>query len=238
MKTIVIMQPTYLPWIGYFDLMDQCDQFIFLDHVQFARRSWQQRNRIKTAHGEQMLTVPVLSKGLRDQSIREVRIDSAKNFTVDHVKSIHSAYAKAPFYRRCADGLEEIFNRKHEFLCELNIQLIQWFAGVLGLHKECIRNSSLGVAGKKTQLLLSICRALGATCYLSAVGSREYIEEENLFPGSGIELVYHQFHHPVYPQLHGEFIPYLSILDLVMNVGGSEALAVIRSGRMSGVRGV
>ena len=122
-------------------------------------------------------------------------------------------------------------NKEHELLADLNLELIQWLASELGIRKEIRKSSELNVDGKKTELLVALCGAVGAKRYLSAAGSKEYIEENNLFPSAGIELIYHSYDHPVYPQQYGTFLSHLSVLDLLFNVGGKEALAVIRSGR-------
>ena len=180
-KIIAIMQPTYLPWMGYFDLMDQCDIFVFLDSVQFNRRSWQQRNQIRTIHGKQMLTVPVLSKGMRNQLIKDVKIDQSQDFAKKHIRAIQSAYSKTMFYKNYAGDLASILEENHEFLCALNINIICWLSKALGISREMMCSSYMKTSGSKASLLLSICQSLGATHYLSAAGSKEYIENDNVF---------------------------------------------------------
>ena len=236
MTTAVIMQPTYLPWIGYFDLMDRCDIFIFLDSVQFSRRSWQQRNRIKTPQGEQWLTVPVISKGLREQKISETHIDASADFQKKHLAAIHAVYAKAACYKKMKPSFEEALAKPYELLADLNIEMIQWTAKTLGIEKKTLRSSELKEEGKKAELLVSLCQAVGADRYLSAAGSKEYIEEDNLFEKANIELEYHQYEHPVYSQLHGVFLPYLSAIDLMMNEGPERGLGILRQGRRSGAQ--
>ena len=230
-KTIAIMQPTYLPWIGYFDLIDYVDCFVFLDSVQFNKRSWQQRNRIKGAKGVIWLTVPVISKGRREQKIIEVEIDLTRQFQAKHLKTIANCYSKAPFFSQYIDELSAIFNKSHYWLAELNIELIQWFSKELGISTQTLRSSDLDVAGQKTELLVNICEALEADFYLSAEGSRDYIQENNLFEKKKIHLVYHDYKHPIYDQCYGEFTPYLSTLDLLFNKGGESSLLLIREGR-------
>jgi hypothetical protein len=230
MRTVAIMQPTYLPWIGYFDLIDQSDCFVFLDSVQFNKRSWQQRNRIKGPEGILWLTVPVLSKGRRDQIILDVAIDPSASFQEKHIKMITHVYSKAPFFGKYIDELSLIFSRSHKFLADLNVDLIRWLCTQIGIGTQMVTSSSIDVEGKKVRLLVEICEALEADRYLSAEGSRTYIEENNLFGQSGIDLAYQAYHHPQYRQLHGTFEPYLSVLDLLFNEGPS-SLAVIRTGR-------
>ena len=228
-RAVAIMQPTYLPWIGYFDMIDQSDCFVFLDSVQFNKRSWQQRNRIKGHDGVLWLTVPVLSKGRRDQRIDEVVIDQTQAFQEKHIKTITYSYSKAPFFAQYIDELSAILHKSHQFLADLNIELIRWLCAQLGIETEMVRSSSLNVEGKQVELLVNICKALGTDRYLSAAGSKAYIEENNLFVPNGIDLVYHEYRHPEYRQLHGAFVPYLSVLDLLFNEGPS-SLSIIRAG--------
>ena len=223
------MQPTYLPWIGYFGMIDRADVFVFLDTVQFARRSWQQRNRIKTANGPQMLTVPVHKKGARDQKIAEVQIDSESHFAEKHIRAIEHALSKAPYFKDYAADLFALLQTDNPNLAELNISLITWLSDALGISSRFLRSSAIEASGAKADLLANICEALGGEVYISAPGSREYIESSDAFSTHGIEVAYHHYEHPVYPQLYGDFEPYLSTIDLLFNVG-PQSLERIRSG--------
>lgn len=229
MTTIAIMQPTYLPWVGYFGMIDRADRFVFLDSVQFARRSWQQRNRIKTANGVQMLTVPVLKKGARGQTIAEARIDAAARFAEKHHRAIEHALGKAPYFKDHAEGLFAILEAGHESLADLNITLIHWLCQAFDITADFTRSSAIAEEGSKADLLVALCRALDAETYLSAPGSADYIEESNAFEEAGVAVTYHHYEHPVYAQLHGAFEPYMSAVDLLFNLG-PESLACIRSG--------
>ncbi len=229
-RTIAIMQPTYLPWIGYFDLIDQADCFVFLDSVQFNKRSWQQRNRIKGPDEALWLTVPVLSKGRRDQLILDVEIDSTTAFQEKHLKSITHLYGKAPYFERYVDELSAILRGPCQCLADLNIELISWLCMSMGIQTETLRSSCLNADGKRVDLLVAICKATGADCYISPEGSRGYIEENDLFALNDIDLVYHAYHHPEYRQVNGDFLPYLSALDLLFNEGPS-SLSIVREGR-------
>jgi len=229
-RTAAIMQPTHLPWLGYFDLMDQSDYFLFLDSVQFSKRSWQQRNRVKTSNGAQWLTVPVLTKGKREQPISEVEMDLDSEFHLKHLKTIHNLYGKASYFGEYIGGISDILNKGHRLLGDLNIELIIWFCEKLGVKTPTERTSNLNVDGSKADLLISVCQAASVNRYLSAEGSRTYIEEDNQFGAHGIELVYQNYVHPEYRQLNGEFVPYLSVLDLLFNEGPG-SLEIIRAGR-------
>lgn len=230
MCTAVIMQPTYLPWPGYFDLMDQSDIFVFLDSVQFDKRSWQQRNRIKCSTGEQMLTVPVFSKGQFYQNICEVRIDHSSNFIESHIKAIQINYARSRYFSRYFNEIAGILRKKHILLCDLNIEIILWIKEVFGLRAKILRSSSLNIQGNKVALLADICKSLGVSHYLSPRGSLDYISQNNFFDEYGIQLSYQNYEPAFYHQLFGEFIPYLSTLDMLLNEG-EQSLAIIRAGR-------
>ena len=229
MTAVAIMQPTYLPWIGYFALIDRVDVFVFLDSVQFDRRSWQQRNRIKGAGGPQMLTVPVFKKGLREQCIADVRINPAAGFPGKHVRAIEHCYAHAPRFEPYGAGLIDILRRPHKRLANLTIDLIQWLAGQLGITTRWVLSSSLDATGKKADLLVDLCRKLGADRYVSPPGARAYLENSDAFDSLGIPVIYNDYRHPAYPQLHGPFVSHLSIVDLMFNVG-PDSIAVIRKG--------
>lgn len=225
------MQPTYLPWMGYFDLIDQADTFVFLDDVDFTKQSWQQRNRIKTPNGVQWLTVPILWRGHSGQKILDVIINQTSKYKEKHIKTITQSYGKAPFFNLYFEEFSSILVKPYQLLGNLNIDLIAWLCEKLGIYTKLIRSSGLNVNGKKVQRLINILRAFDADCYLSPPGSRKYIEENNLFVSEDIELIYHNYQHPHYNQLHGDFVPYLSIIDLISNEG-SKSLDIIRKGRI------
>ena len=228
---IAISQPTYLPWIGYFDLIDQVDLFVFLDNVQFAKRSWQQRNRIKTNQGLRWLTVPVLCGGRFAQLIKDVQICDS-HFCNDHIRALEHAYKGSPFFQTYFSELTLRIEQSREgLLVELNLNLIHWAMEVLGLTTPLIRASTLDVSGKRTELLASICEAVDARQYISPLGSAGYlIPEQKLMRDRGIELYFHNYEHPEYSQLFSPFEPFASIVDLIFNEG-THALSVLRSGR-------
>src|SRR5215470_11267271 len=134
MTAIAIMQPTYLPWIGYFGLMDRVDTFVYLDSVQFSRRSWQQRNRIRSPQGEVMLTIPVAKKGLRDQKISEVEIIYGPDFPRRHVDILSMNYRRAAHFEAYAPALFGLLGSDHRRLADLTVALSDWLAQVLGIN--------------------------------------------------------------------------------------------------------
>jgi len=232
-----IMQPTYLPWIGYMAMIARVDYFVFLDSVAFNDRSWQQRNYIRAGDQKLMLTVPVLKKGRRGQLIRDVEISPDAAFPEDHIRSIEHAYAKAPFFDAHAEMLFDIMRRDGSQLCDLTITIIQWLMSAFGISTKTMRSSDMAVDGAKADLLANICEALAADRYLSAPGSREYIEASDAFERAGVSVEYHAYDHPTYRQSSGEFIPFLGGIDLLFNEGGDKGGEILRTGIPDGTAG-
>ena len=150
MTKVAIMQPTYLPWSGYFGLMQTVDVFILLDSVQFDKRSWQQRNQIKTPQGPQWLTVPVITKGLREQLIVDVEIDKNSDFVTKHCRSITQNYSNTHFFKEYSSELFLLLNQKKNHLVDLNTSIINHFKKLLGLKVSLLRSSELETRGKKS----------------------------------------------------------------------------------------
>jgi hypothetical protein len=223
------MQPTYLPWIGYFAMMDSVDVFVLLDSVAFDKRSWQQRNRIKSPAGAMWLTVPVRSKGRRGQLIRDVAIDRGRDFPAQHRRAIEVNYARAPYFKDFADEMFPLIERECERLVEVTVPIIGWCRARLGIDTEIVSGSALKGNGRKSELLASMCEELGAATYVSPPSSRDYLETCDAFSKRGIDVRYFEYDHPVYPQRFGEFVPHLSVIDLLMNAG-AESAATMRRG--------
>ena len=218
-RTVAIMQPTYLPWSGYFSLIESVDIFVILDTVQFQKRSWQQRNQIKTSQGSNWLTVPVVSKGKRDQLIKNTQIAKNSDFEKKHLKSMQYNYGKSKFFHKEFQPIFDLLNSDYEYLAELNLKLIRYFCKRLNIETEIIKSSNLNGQGKKTDLLCSICRELNASKYISPPGSKEYLQESDTFLQANIPILYFNYRHPSYDQLWGDFLPYMSIIDLLFNTG-------------------
>jgi hypothetical protein len=229
---IAICQPTYLPWLGYFDLMDQVDTFVLLDTVQFEKQSWQHRNRIKTPTGFQWLTVPVVFRGHFGQKIQDVEIRDLE-FSRKHLRAIELSYARAPFFQEYYPALTAILREIHPNTCltRLNLQLLQWLGATLDIRTPLILASSLGTEGKRTELLACICEKLGATHYVSPIGSAEYLLREiDVLADAKVETLFHNYHHPEYRQQFPPFLPFASVIDLIFNEG-ARSMDIIRSGR-------
>jgi RimJ/RimL family protein N-acetyltransferase len=231
---IAIAQPTYLPWLGYFDLLDQVDKFVLLDTVQFSKQSWQQRNRIKTPTGLQWLTVPVIFRGRLGQRIMDVEIREPK-FWRDHLRAIELNYRRAPFFDKYFPALNELLRAASSSprLADLTIGLFHWLMETLGITTPIVRSSELAVSGKRTHLLAEVCGLLGATTYISPLGSAGYLLSElTILTDRGIGVVFQHYQHPQYRQVFPPFEAHASVLDLLFNEG-ENSLSIIRSGRRS-----
>lgn len=213
-----ILQPGYLPWLGFFEQVYRCDTFVLYDDVQFDKNSWRNRNRIKTPNGPLWLTVPVSHRGHTSQSLLQTQIVDQKHWPRKHLNSIRAYYSQAPFFNRYFNDLSEMLQQDWSFLVDLDITLIRYLLAELGITTPLIRSSELGTPGHKTERLIALLKGLGATSFYEGAAGRNYIVLEE-FEKAGIVLEYQDYHHPVYPQLYGEFIPYLSVIDLMFNCG-------------------
>jgi hypothetical protein len=220
--TVVVLQPGYLPWLGFFDQLRRADVFIYYDDVQYDKHGWRNRNRIKTQSGPLWLTVPVRHSG-GPPSILDVEIDARTPWARKHVASIQQAYARAPFLSRYLPALEEVLQRKWERLVDLDIACAALIAEWLGLTRRIERASTLSIDGDRSQRLVNLCRHFGATRYVSGDSARTYLDV-GLFERQGIQVEWQHYVHPTYAQLHGAFVPYLSAIDLLLNCGDEAPL--------------
>jgi hypothetical protein len=224
LRTVVISQPTYLPWLGYFRIMKDADVYVFLDNVQFEPRSWQCRNRIKIAKDSIFITVP--THHYKECRIRDVEIDDSKPWRRQHWNAIRTSYGKAPYFKNHAPFFKSVYERKWPKLALLNVELIRYVASQLDLPPTFVLASKLEVTGKRTELLLNICEMFGAQRYLSSIGAYEYMKKDcaaELFREKSIKVEFLRFSSPTYPQLFGEFIPNLSVIDCLFNCGPDSA---------------
>lgn len=234
---VAVTQPEHLPWLGYFDKMRSTDVFVFLDNVQFKKRYFENRNRIRTATGWTWLTVPVRSKGRFTQVIRDVEIDGERQWAPGYWRAIELNYGRgAPFARYVGFLRDTFLGRTWVRLADLNIHLIRWAAAEFGLTPRFLLASELGVGGRSSELLLSICRHLGARTYLSGVSGKDYLDE-GLFRTHGIAVEYQEFYHPLYRQLYEPFEPCMAFVDLLLTHGpeSAEILFGSRSRRLETV---
>jgi len=235
MTTCAIMQPTYNPWLGYFDLIDRVDTFVFLDNVQVVKRSWQVRNRIKTPQGELFLTIPIIRPKGQETKLNEAIIDDTQRWREKHIKTIEFYYKKAPFFVEVFPLVKNLIEFPTRILSDFNINFISTIAKKIGIKTKFVKASELEpLKGKKDKLLAEICKKINCSKYISPQGSAIYLEAQE--PGgaivkNGIELYYHNYEHPIYNQLYPPFLPYMGIIDLLFNEGFEKALEIIKKGR-------
>ena len=222
-----IHQPQFLPWEGYFDKMDQAEVFVLLDDVQFKKNEWQNRNRIKGPNGPQWLTVPVHYR--LPQTMREVTADESSGWRETHLKSLRAAYGRAPHFGWVFPALERAYGEARGSIAEVNGALLEALRGLLGIRTPMRRSSELASSGSKSERLVSILRVVGADAYLSGAGALDYLEPA-LFAAAGIRVLVQEFTPSPHPQSFGDYVPSLSVADLLMHEGPN-ALERIRAGR-------
>lgn len=221
-KTVAIVQSSYIPWKGYFDLIRSADVFILYDDVQYTRRDWRSRNVIKTPQGPHWLTIPVKAKGKYYQLINEVETVD-QQWPTRHWQTIEMSYRSAAHFRGMAPAIHALFTEctTLDKLSEINHRLIAGLAQLLGIATPIVSSKDYGHVPGKTENLVHLCRALGATSYLSGPAATSYLDE-SLFETAGIGVQYMDYAgYPEYPQLHGEFEHHVSVIDLLMNTGSA-----------------
>jgi len=215
---VSISQPTLFPWLGYYNIIKNSDIFVFLDNTKFEKRSWQMRNRIKAVSKESETEVWVRIPTKVDHSntmIKDVLIDNKQDWEVKHVKAFKSHYGKS-FDE--IDFLKEMYQKNWEKLADFNIEFISKCCNFLEIETKLVRASDLDVLGKRSQLLLEICKKLDATEYLSGPTAKVYLEnDKSIFEEEKIKITFHEYKHPIYKQRGNTFIEKLSILDLLFN---------------------
>jgi len=220
---IAILQPSYIPWLGYFDQINSVDAFIFYDDVLYTKNDWRNRNKIKTSNGTAWLTIPVDIKNrlqnyllIKDVSIIDPGI------LRKHLKSIEANYKNSQFFKEVYSIIAPLLHKDYHLLSDLNIDIIKTVSDFIGIKNvDFLKSSDLNIVNENpTARLIDICKKLKATHYLTGLSAKNYLEEE-MFKKNGILLEYQHYEHPTYRQLWGEFIPNLSIIDLLFNEGTS-----------------
>ncbi|MGH2443120.1 MAG: WbqC family protein [Chloroflexota bacterium] len=229
MRTAVIHQPNFLPGLTYFDKIDQADIFVILDNVQFVKRNWINRNKIKSPDGPMWITVPVRTKGKYTQSISETEIDSGRDWQIRHATAIAHSYSRSIYYAFYAYDIQGICRKEFASIAALNERLLRECITWLGIETPIVRASELGVNGTSTDLLLDVCEAVSADRYLSGPGGKKYMDVSK-FAERGVQLEFHEYKHPEYQQRYGFFEKDMSICDLLFNEG-RDSLKILRSGR-------
>jgi len=217
MSSIAILQPSYLPWLGFFDQVRAVDSFVYYDSVPFDKNGWRNRNKIKTASGFEWLTVPV-RKNDSLQVLRDTKIALEHNWSRKHLETLGQAYAKAPYRDFYLPSIKEIILAGHDSLVDLiydlNNKIFEW----LEIETRVLRSSDLELEGDRNQRLVGICTQLSATNYFSGDSAENYLDTK-VFASNSIQVKWQKYVHPTYRQLHGPFISHLSIIDLLFNEG-------------------
>lgn len=227
----VILQPSYIPWRGYFHQIYKADIFVFYDDVQYDKNGWRNRNQIKTSQGLQWLTIPVHTKGSVSEKIpiNRIEISWEKPWNQSHWKAIQFAYRKAPFFSKYEEFISKFFERHPKYLSDFTIETTIEISRILGIeHTRFIKSSDLeSIAGEKTDRLISILETVGADHYISGPSAKDYIEDEK-FDHAGIRLEYMKYDYPEYDQLYPPYDPYVSIIDLLFMVGEQSMNKIIQ----------
>jgi|TARA_Y100000782_G_C10116475_1_gene236774 hypothetical protein len=218
MIVLTAHQPVYLPWLGLFHKISLADKFVFFDEVQYLPKDWMNRNKIKTHNGSLWLTVPVLRKGYRDLKTNEIMINNSIDWRKKHLNTISLNYKKAPYYERYIDFFKDVYSKSWTYLADLNEYMLKWFLDELKIKVDFLKASDCDFTGTKSDLVLDMVKKLGAKTYIFGSLGKDYANEEDFYQ-SKINPIFQNYQHPSYPQLHGEFISHLSVLDLLFNCG-------------------
>jgi len=237
------LQPGYLPWLGFFDQADRADLFVLYDDLPFDRRSWRQRNRIKTPRGPAWLTVPIAHRGASagTPTILAAPIAGGHPWNRQHWKAIRHCYTATPFFSEHAAFFADLYAHEWSELGDLTLHAIDYLVAALGIRTRVVRSSAIGLEhafrsrgfaeDRRTERIAFLVRELGGDAFLEGAAGRSYIQDD-LLAKAGVEVVYQDYDHPTYPQRFGPFVPFLSTIDLLFNCG-PESLEVIRRGRPS-----
>ncbi|MDC0954979.1 WbqC family protein [Alphaproteobacteria bacterium] len=221
MKTVCIHQPDFAPYLGFFDRLLGVDELIFLDDVQFNRRGWQHRDQIKSKHGGVWLTLPI-KKGLRSQKISETYLMENEYWVGKHLSLIEHSYSKAKYFEFVFGEIEKIYTKKYNRLIDLNLNFLEFAFDILDISTKIKFSSGFLIDSSKSERIRDLVLAIGGSRYVTGMGSKNYLDE-NLLSSSGIKVKWQQFHPFTYNQLHGDFVPLLSCLDLFFNHGPQSA---------------
>lgn len=224
-------QPVYLPWLGLFHKIALSDSFCYFDDVQYQVKDWNNRNKIKTVSGDMWLTVPVLNKGYRDKKIREIEVNNTIDWRKKHWKSILLNYKKTPYFFKYADFIEDVYKRDWQYLADLNEYMLKWFLEQLRIKVKYFKASELKFKGYKSDLVLDMCEKLGADIYIFGALGKDYAEKEK-FDDAGVKIYFQNYKHPQHRQTGKDFLPYMSIIDLLFNEG-DKSLEILLSGNVT-----
>ena len=228
---ITIHQPEHIPWLGFINKASKAETFVILDSVQFEKNYFQNRNRILGTNGVQWIGIPVSTGGHMSESIAQTRISTVDAKWRDkYLRTVKMSYGKYPFFDEVYGLLESCLSIETNLFCEINIAIIRGLFEKLGINCSMVRSSTLCVDGLKSDLILDICKEVGADEYIAGPSGRDYLKIDD-FENAGIKVFYNDYTHPEYPQLRSkEFISHLSGIDLFMNVGFKEGYSILMGG--------
>ncbi len=224
-------QPVYLPWLGLFHKIALADNFVWFDDVQYQKKDWNNRNKIKTKNGPIWLTVPVLSKKHFEKKVGRIKINNDLPWAKKHLKSIQFSYSKSKYFDYYYEFFKNVYNKKWIFLSDLNLHILKFFLKELKIEVPIVKLSDLKISGQKSDLVLNMCKQLKAKIYIFGGEGKNYADQEK-FRGSGVEPIFQEYNHPEYQQMHGDFISHLSIIDLLFNCG-PECYDILMHGNMT-----
>lgn len=219
-KSCAIMQPTYLPWSGYFNLIALSDIFYYLDDVQFEKGTWQQRNRILMNGQPLFLTVPTIRQHL-GQPLKDILIcDDNSSWRKKHLSTLNLAYKKKPYFDTLQDIFSIISNRRYKYLVDLNISIIECICNMLSLHSNRLQSSSKAFDSVRSAKILDLCIAEDCNSYISPIGAAQYLEQDSFVTNGRVALLFQDYEPSSYIQgRNSEFISHMSILDVLVNIG-------------------
>ena len=223
-------QPVYLPWLGLFHKIALADHFVSLNQVQYQVNDWNNRNKIRTSTGDIWLSVPVKHRNHLNLSYEDILIDNARPWRRKHWKSICQNYKAAPCFKKYADYFEDCYSRDWQTLLDLNESMLVWFLKTLGIDVPISSARAMELQGQKSDLLLDMCVKKRADVFIFGAQGRDYADKDS-FAKAGVLPLFQSYRHPVYRQLHGEFMPNLSIIDLLFNCG-EDSLEILMSGNL------
>ena len=229
-KTVVIHQPDFLSYLGFFHRLLHADLYIVLDDVQFVKgtsQSWMNRDKIKTSNGKQWITVNVKKSPSRT-NIDKILLSDTVNWRNQNLEIMKQNYKKSDYFKEVFQHIEELYNKNFDKLSDFNLASIEMLNKLFDIKIDIVFSSNLKSTTTKNERLVELLKQVNATHYLSGIGAKDY-HSDKPFEKENIEVIWQDFKHPVYPQLHGEFIPYLSSIDLLFNCGIKKSREIIRS---------
>jgi hypothetical protein len=225
-------QPAYLPWLGYFHKIALADQFVLLDSVQFEKNSFVNRNKIKTSNGPAWLTIPVQMKGHMEKRIADIHMDNTSNWKRKHWNSLLVNYKKAPFFSRYADFFEVYYSSASDNLVEFISISTNYFFDELRIDRAASRLSELNISSKKQDLIIDLCKVTHSKAFIFGSQGRDYADQ-SLFDSQNISIYFQEYKHPSYPQLWGNFEPYMGVVDALFNLGPERTREIIFEGNIT-----